>query len=181
MTRYCTNCGAELQDGFAFCTQCGTPVTAPPDAPPQNAEQAAERTTEQAVPEQPIYRQPPYQQQYRPQDEEKPAPGGKYSVLSTGEFFGLLFLFCLPVIGWIACTVFAFVSKNENRKHFARAVLIWLLIGVVLAFIISLIFFWIGNAVFINVPNNGRFHGIPEFYEHFQEFENGGFNDLPIS
>ena len=25
----CTNCGADVADGFAFCTSCGTPITAP--------------------------------------------------------------------------------------------------------------------------------------------------------
>lgn len=26
MTRYCSNCGAELSDGAAFCASCGSPV-----------------------------------------------------------------------------------------------------------------------------------------------------------
>ena len=26
MAKFCTNCGAEISDGYAFCEQCGTPV-----------------------------------------------------------------------------------------------------------------------------------------------------------
>ena len=26
MAKFCTNCGAEISEGYAFCEQCGTPV-----------------------------------------------------------------------------------------------------------------------------------------------------------
>ena len=29
MKRYCIKCGARIEEGNAFCTQCGTPVQAP--------------------------------------------------------------------------------------------------------------------------------------------------------
>ena len=58
------------------------------------------------------------------------APADK--TVSTGTFFGLIFLFSLPVVGWLACLVMAFASGNRNIKHFARAMLIWLVIALVL-------------------------------------------------
>lgn len=30
MVRFCTNCGKEIADGIAFCTECGTPTPAEP-------------------------------------------------------------------------------------------------------------------------------------------------------
>ena len=26
MAKFCTNCGAEISEGYAFCEKCGTPV-----------------------------------------------------------------------------------------------------------------------------------------------------------
>ena len=42
MSKFCSNCGAEVSDGFAFCEKCGTPVQAPENqAPSYNAPQYA--------------------------------------------------------------------------------------------------------------------------------------------
>lgn len=51
--------------------------------------------------------------------------------VSTGGFFGLMLLYAIPVIGIIVCIIMAFADKNVTRKHFARAVCIWALIGLV--------------------------------------------------
>jgi len=44
MSKFCSNCGAEVSDGFAFCEKCGTPVDggAPQaaGAPVYNAQQS---------------------------------------------------------------------------------------------------------------------------------------------
>ena len=46
----CKNCGAQLQDGMAFCTNCGCKLEAPAPQPAQPQYQ------------QPVYQQPVYQQ-----------------------------------------------------------------------------------------------------------------------
>jgi len=53
--------------------------------------------------------------------------------VSTLKFFGLILLFSLPMVGWIICLVMAFAAKNENVRHFARANMIWILIGLLLS------------------------------------------------
>lgn len=58
--------------------------------------------------------------------------------VSTGTFFGLMFLFSLPVLGWLICVIMAFAPKNKNIKHFARAILIWLIIALVVSFLLGL-------------------------------------------
>lgn len=76
---------------------------------------------------------------------EEVRPTGKYGVVSTGAFFGLGLLYSIPVIGWIACIIMSFVPQNVNTKHFARAAMIRLIIGLVLlALICSLAVYVIG-------------------------------------
>ena len=116
MAKFCTECGSEIRDGIAFCTNCGA-----------KAEQAA--PVPQPVPERKpaatvIPPNPP-----APQSATE-APADK--TVSTGAFFGLMFLFALPILGWLICIIMAFAPKNRNIKHFARAMLIWLVIALVI-------------------------------------------------
>ena len=107
MAELCTQCGKELTPGTAFCTECGAKASAP-IPPPQPAPQP------------------------RPAPPAPPAaPTDK--VVSTGSFFGLMLLYALPLVGWIICIVMAFAPKNRNIKNYTRAVLIWAIIGLVLA------------------------------------------------
>ena len=53
-------------------------------------------------------------------------------VAGLGSFFGLILLFSVPVVGFISAIVMAFAPKNKNIKNFARAALIWLVIGALL-------------------------------------------------
>ena len=62
------------------------------------------------------------------------------------EFFGLIALFSLPVIGFIALIVFMFSPKRKSIKNYARAMMTWLVVRVVAAvLIVSLIITAIGN------------------------------------
>ncbi|MFR5903038.1 MAG: hypothetical protein ACLUIO_26795, partial [Neglectibacter timonensis] len=151
--------GKEIADGVAFCTECGTP--APADTPQQapkpqetateqtiqapnpqtSAQPAPEAPSEQAAPTQTSFTPPPqpeparHQQTYTQYAYQSPAPARESKVVGTGAFFGLIFLFAIPVIGWLACLIMAFASKNKNIKHYARAMLIWIVIGLVFAVI----------------------------------------------
>ena len=102
MAELCTQCGAELRNGIAFCTNCGA-----------KAEPAAPVPQPKAV-----------------ISAEKP--------VSTGTYFGLMFLFSLPVLGALACLIMAFASKNQNIRNFSRAMLIWLVIALVLGALAAL-------------------------------------------
>ena len=46
-------------------------------------------------------------------------------------------VFALPFIGWIICLICSFAGKNESKKHFARAILIWMIVALVITAIIA--------------------------------------------
>lgn len=113
MAEFCTQCGKELLAGTAFCTECGAKISASvPAVQPVPVQYAAV---------QPASREPAVEH-----------------AVSTGTFFGLIFLFSIPVIGWLACIVMTFAPKNKNLKHFAQAMLIWLIIGMIATGLIGL-------------------------------------------
>ena len=67
-----------------------------------------------------------------------PLPAQTDPVVGTGAFFGLEFLFALPLIGFICCIIFSFAPKNRNLKHYARGKLIWSIIALVLSILLIL-------------------------------------------
>lgn len=67
-----------------------------------------------------------------------PAPEPFDPIVGTGTFFGLEFLFALPLVGFLCCIIFSFAPKNRNLKHYARGKLIWTAIGLVLSIIFVL-------------------------------------------
>ena len=130
MAKFCTECGSEIRDGIAFCTNCGAKAeqnTAAPQEIPQI------KTTPRAASQ----RTAPPAPQYTPAPQPKAEiPADK--TVGTGTFFGLMFLFSLPILGWLICLIVAFAAKNQNIRHFARAMLIWLVIALVVGALIGL-------------------------------------------
>ncbi|NLW10643.1 MAG: zinc ribbon domain-containing protein [Clostridiaceae bacterium] len=125
----CSQCGKNNPDDARFCDGCGNtlqaaPVnqgyTAPPPPPP------------------PQYQQPQYQQSYQ---QSGYTPAVDNSPLSVGQYIGMYLLQIIPVVGFILLLVWAFSGDtNINKKNWARAMLIIMLIGIVLAIIFSVAF-----------------------------------------
>ena len=80
--------------------------------------------------QQPQYQQPQYQQ-YPPRQislQEQPT--------STGGWVLTLFLMCIPIVNIILIFVWAFGSSTESsKKNWARANLIWILIGIIVSIV----------------------------------------------
>ena len=127
MAKFCPECGTEIREDAAFCPECGTKTAAEPKPEASQAPPA------------PVTPPPP------PQRPAPPPPISKE--VGTGAFFGLMFLFGIPLIGLIACILISFAAKNKNVKHFARAVLIWIIIGAVLSLILLAAGSLLANAV----------------------------------
>ena len=130
MAKFCTECGSEIRDGIAFCTTCG--AKAEQDIPTPQVMPEMQPAT-RPVPQRPAPPAPQYVPISQPKAE---IPADK--TVSTGTFFGLMFLFSLPILGWLICLIMAFASKNKNIKHFARAMLIWLIIALVIGALVGL-------------------------------------------
>lgn len=143
---FCTNCGTQVADGVKFCTSCGTPIAAtapsaeqPPVTPPQAAQQppvAASPPIQRptvAPPPPPVYTAPSAATVYQ----EEP--------ISTGSYIGILLLLLIPIVNLICVIIWACGgSRKRNKTNLARALLVWMLIGTVLACLV----FFVGSLLF---------------------------------
>ena len=157
----CKNCSAQIPDGSKFCTVCGhkivvEPFVAPkPQQPPQTEPTQAQhmqtppQTQHTQVPSQAPYTQiPPQVQQgqvppYNLNDAQQqtvsknPALDAPLTVL---DFFLMSLLSFVPIIGFIFLLIWAFSGNtNINRKNYARAALIWILVSIGLVILLSII------------------------------------------
>ena len=121
MAKYCTNCGAPLDEGAGCCTSCGQKV---------GGNTAAQQPVYTPAPAQPVYANT------APSEENKP--------VSVGAFFGLILLYGISVVGLISAIIMACVCTNKNLKHFALATVIFKLAGVVIAILAVIVMFVIG-------------------------------------
>lgn len=109
----------------------------------ETTETTAETTAEQTA------TSPTGQPYYPPMPTQDPAS----TVVGTGAFFGLELLMNLPIVGFIAAIIFAFVPQNHNLKHYARAKLIWNLISLLLTVLLIVGLIALSNAVTDYIEN----------------------------
>ena len=117
--------------------------TSPPPSPQPT--RTAPYTSQPQQPQQPPrYTQAPYYGSQSSQQtggiDAQPPKGSPYSVASTLSYIGMMILFCIPLIGIISCIVMAVSTGNLNRRNFARAMLILIIIGVVFSVVIGIFF-----------------------------------------
>ncbi len=152
----CKNCSAQIPDGSKFCTACGHKIVVESfvaSKPQQPAQTQHTQTPPQAqhtqVPPQTPYMQippqvqqgqvPPYnlngtQQQTVSKNTALDAP------LTVLDFFLMSLLSFVPIIGFIFLLIWAFSGNtNINRKNYARAALIWILVSIGLVILLSII------------------------------------------
>ena len=107
----CKKCGANVPDDKKFCTGCGKPMGV--KAPVKTAPTTKADTGKQ------------------------PSAGSPYAVMGVGSYVGASLLMSIPVIGWIICIIWALGGcNNRNKRNYARAVLIFMIIGVLVSFVI---------------------------------------------
>ena len=164
---FCNACGATFPDNLKFCTGCGKPIDAGKEISPPAAASAAPPI--QAV--QPIY----YHVNTAAASDAPPPAGSPYAVVGTWGFIGLTLLFMIPVIGWLVCLIMAFAAKNRNRRHFARATLIFMIIGILISIALSLFFSWLWSVAAQNISEAAgaqgvEFQGLSGLLEFLMQF-----------
>ena len=166
-TRVCPQCGAEGNlPPAAVSTE--PPAAAPPAGSPQDVYSPAPAPAPQAAPprpqkavrppvqqqpvQQPVYAAEPVQQPvyaappaYAPQPKAAPQArtdaDGRYDLISTGGFVGILLLLMIPIVGLILMIVWACGGcKKQVKRNFARAMLILTAIMLVLGLVFTLAF-----------------------------------------
>ena len=179
MAKFCTNCGAAMEEEKKFCTACGSALSEasspPPEAVAAPAEPAVTPAPEAAPPPphpQPVYQAPP-QPQPQPQTaytEPVPAKGSKYAPITTWGYIGIFLLMCIPIVGLIFMIVWACGKcKKISKRNLSRAMLILTVVTLVISLIIGIA----GKALFKNVSNAIE----QESGINISEFADGGSND----
>ena len=168
----CKDCGTNVPDEIKFCTTCGKAMAREPAA-----SAAPELVLGQPAPAQnaPVQTPPVTSAPYSPPaaavTSGEPAKGSPYAVMSTGAYIGFSILFCLPLVGWLICVIMAFVSKNLNRRNYARALLIFMLIGLVVGVVLSVTSYFLFREAFQQLSVNGNFGDgafLRDFITNFQ-------------
>ncbi len=89
----------------------------------------------------------------------------EYKPLSVGGAFWLLFLFAIPVVGFIFAIVFSISGKKESRKNLSRAVLIWQIIAIIVILAIVILLYFLVKPAF-EALMEGDYNGfIDELYD----------------
>lgn len=126
MAKYCTKCGKEFNDHAPFCTECGRKF--------ETAAEKGENAKLQETAAKPVV---PLVQQIK----QKSTPTSAFA------FFGLLFVFAIPVIGWIVCLCVCFAAKKQSTKNFSRAFMLWKVLGAFFLIACISVTVWLGGAL----------------------------------
>ncbi len=115
----CPRCGVQLKEGAAFCGNCGLSLQKADGANP--VENGGFH--------------PGYHQE-QPNTSPWSRPAMPTDVLSVGDYILMMVLFSLPLVGLVLMLYWSFSSAvGPNRKHFARAYLIFYCISLVFSMI----------------------------------------------
>lgn len=128
---FCTNCGNQVPGGIKFCTSCGTTMKEATPAQPTQQPLQQPVIQQQSVGQSPQYT-PVYTAPLVAAYQEEP--------ISTGGYIGIMFLMMLPLINLILLIIWACGGcKKVNKRNFARAMLVWIVIASVLGGLLLLV------------------------------------------
>ena len=158
---FCTECGANVAEEKRFCTECGNPMVAARQSVQESAQTEAVRTEAvrtEAVRTEAVHVETaraatpvvapsvtaPVQITATDAREQQPPRISPYAVMSVGGYVGSAIFMSIPVIGWLICIIWACGGcKNRNRRNYARATLVFLVIGAVFALGAYLLMDWL--------------------------------------
>lgn len=115
--KYCSNCGKELADSSAFCSECGAPQQGTPSESQQYQES--------------VYRQSPPQQNQQTYQAPQQAP-----IVDSGSFGWALLGFFFPVVGLIL-----FLVWKDQKPLTAKKAGLGALVSVIASVVFTVIYF----------------------------------------
>lgn len=131
MARYCTNCYLPASEEDVFCKGCGQPLAAKCE---KKTESVPFERTEELLPMSEVKNEP----KKDIKDEAVVSTEEKVPVISLGEWVWSTLLCFIPLVGLIMLIIWSATAEtNPNKKNFARAMLIWKAVEILL----SIIFF----------------------------------------
>ncbi len=106
-----------------------------------------------------------------PQQTETVSKYDQDESVGTWYFFSKMLMYAVPIFGWGLCLLHAFTAKNKNKRSFARAILIWLVIGLILGIALYFVCQWIGSLLveYINIEFGGQFTEIKDILEQLSQ------------
>jgi len=145
MARFCTNCGAEVEDGLRFCTECGAQmeekagVSTGASVQEYDLPVAPMRQPQPAPRQQAAYHYA--QEDSRPARRSKaPGPNSPYAPITTWGFVGTMLLLSIPIVGLVLTIVWACGGcRKINKRNLSRAFLILMVIGLILGLVAGLV------------------------------------------
>ena len=102
MAKFCTECGAAMENDRAFCPNCGKAVEGGSN---------------------------PFKEPARNSNLEEP--------MSLGDWIITLLITYIPVVGFIMTIVWALTASNTSKKNYARAMILFMIIGFVFVVLMS--------------------------------------------
>ncbi len=168
----CRRCGASVKEDDKFCMVCGADL-------------------EKTRVDETQYRTQQTQQEHQEQQEQqtggtwqKQAPKNTEEVLhkplSFGEYLLLFLVLAIPILNIILLLVWSFSKEeNTNRKNFARAALIYV---VVISILQVFFFLWVVFFIAVSMENDVEYYVeevIPP--DKIEEFLPDAQNDLMIA
>lgn len=140
---FCEQCGKEIPENSKFCSSCGAPVViADPETPSVEPDPVVSAPEPEPTPiqEPPKTEQAPPPPPVQPAPQPGPAPAYQYNdrnnlvkPLSVGSYIGIFILMAIPIVNLIMLLVWSFSDTvNLNKKHYAIAVLVMILISILI-------------------------------------------------
>jgi hypothetical protein len=156
----CPNCKNESGEGSVFCPVCGTRLDAAPaqasvsgeaDGGQAQADASGEAGREDAAADAPPVRQ---RGMYSPANMTPFSQKVDEAPLSTGDFVLMHLISKIGIVRLVMGCVWAFSrDTNLNRRNWARAALIWILIDIGLAILLVMFIIAVSSASIFASPD----------------------------
>lgn len=133
MAKFCSNCGASLNDGARFCNDCGAQTESPAQEQPQQAQPVGQP---QAQP----YIQPQAGAVSKPVAAVAPSATGA-KPMSAVKYVGYIFLMSLPFAGLVFSILLGAKKEPTDRRSLARAMILFSIISIIICMAMGFMLF----------------------------------------